>query len=271
MKMGSPKKVSHVTQSRAGGLRIQLKVLRALFFREMISHFGRGNIGFLWMFVEPMMFSIGIAILWSITGVGGKTMPAAGFALTGYSAIVAWRSCVSRTSLAIKANMGLLYHRNVTVLDLGIARATFEFISVTISFFFLTILFTFLDLINLPVDIFKTICAWMLLGWFFISAGLVALYLDQKSEMFGRVWHVIMYLTLPLTGAFSMVTWLPPEVQKVLLMSPMVNGVEMLREGFFGANINAKYSIGYLISFNFILSFLGLTLTSKIKRLIIFE
>ena len=45
----------------------------------------------------------------------------------------------------------------------------------------------------------------------------------------------------------------------------------MLREGYFGDEIHAKYSINYLITVNITLSFLGLSLIPKIKNLIILE
>jgi capsular polysaccharide transport system permease protein len=247
---------------------IQFRVFKALFIREMISHFGRRNIGFLWMFVEPMLFSIGIAILWTMTGHGHGQISPAGFALTGYSAIIAWRNCVSRTAVAVEANKGLLFHRNVTILDLAVTRGIFEFSAATVSLVSLTIIFIALDLIKIPSDILTAITAWGLLGWFFISAGLIALYLNQKSELFERVWHIIMYLTLPLTGAFTMVDWLPSDFQSVMLLSPMVNGVEMLREGFFGPKINAHYSIYYVVVFNFATTALGLFLTCKVKKLV---
>ena len=246
---------------------VQVNVIKALFMREMISHFGRYNIGFLWMFMEPMMFSIGIAILWSFSGHSFGVMPAAGFALTGYSVIVAWRSCVGKTAASIRANKGLLYHRNVTILDILFTRALFEFSAVTVSLMTLTILFYFLSLINYPVDMLKIIVAWVLLGWFFIASGLIAAYLTEKSHLFERVWHVLMYLTLPLTGALSMVSWLPNSIQELVLLSPMVNGTEMLREGYFGPAIKAHYSAGYLVACNIFATFVALHLTKNINKL----
>lgn len=247
-------------------LKIQSRVIRALFIREMISHFGRNNIGFLWMFIEPMMFSIGVAVLWTLIHHDRGSIPVAGFALTGYSALVAWRHCVGKTSVAVKANQGLLYHKNVTVLDLAINRVLFEFLAVTFSFFFLTLLFYVLNLSPLPENFLKALSAWALLGWFFGCAGFIALYFDHSSDIFGKIWHVMLYLTIPFTGALVMTDWLPKEAQRILLFSPMVHGVEMLREGFFGEKINALYSLRYLISFNIISSFIALALISKVKR-----
>ena len=249
--------------------KVQVRVIKALILREMITRFGRHNIGFLWMFVEPMMFSIGITILWTYIGGHAKgTIPVAGFALTGYSAIVAWRNSVGRTSSSIKANKALLYHRVVTIFDIAISRALLEWAAVTVSFVTLTIVFTELGLMNLPVDPLQAVIAWVLLGWFVIAAGLIAVYLDERSEIFERVWHVAMYLTLPFTGAFTMVSWLPEAAQTILLYSPMVNAVEMLREGYFGSGINAKYSISYLLMCNLVLTGTALLLLQRVKKII---
>lgn len=249
--------------------KVQVRVIKALILREMITRFGRHNIGFLWMFVEPMMFSIGITILWTYMGGHAKgAIPVAGFALTGYSAIVAWRNCVGRTSSSIQANKALLYHRMVTIFDIAISRALLEWVAVSVSFVTLSILFTELGLMSLPVDPLQVVLGWVLLGWFVIAAGLLAVYLDERSEIFERVWHVAMYLTLPFTGAFTMVSWLPEAAQTILLYSPMVNAVEMLREGYFGVGINAKYSISYLVACNIVLTGAALLLLQRVKKII---
>ena len=249
-------------------LEIQIRVIKALFLREMISHFGRNNIGFLWMFVEPMIFAVGVTLLWLYAGRTTGAMPVAGFALTGYSALVAWRNCIGKTSVAVEANMGLLYHRNITILDLAITRAIFEFSAVTVSLVILTISFNLLGFISLPIDPLESIIAWFLLGWFCIATGLIALYFSQKSKIFKTSVQVMLYLTIPLTGAFSMVSWLPKDMQSILLLSPMANAVEMLREGYFGPGIYAQYSVSYLVTCNLTLSALALILIGKVKKLI---
>lgn len=220
------------------------------------------------MFAEPMMFSVGITILWTVVGHEHGVMPPAGFALTGYSAIVAWRHCINRTAITLIANKGLLFHRNVTVLDLALTRALFEFSAVSVSFVFLSIVFISMNFISLPVHLLQVLIAWFLLGWFFISAGLIAVFMHQKSDLFRKLSHVFMYLSLPLTGAFAMVDWLPKKLQSAFLLSPMVNGVEMLREGYFGEIVQAHYSISYLITCNIVVTAFALLLLSQVKKFI---
>src|SRR3546814_5552704 len=52
---------THNPRPQQGGLlagfKIQRNVVAALFMREVLTRFGRHNIGFLWMFVEPMLFT----------------------------------------------------------------------------------------------------------------------------------------------------------------------------------------------------------------------
>jgi capsular polysaccharide transport system permease protein len=247
-------------------LALQRRVIGALLLREILTRYGRHNIGFLWLFIEPMMFSVGIAILWTYMGVSKGSISAAGFALTGYSSLVLWRNTVNKMTGAAVSNKGLLYHQQVKILDIVLARTLLEFASVTTSLVFLTIVFQQLGLMEMPVDPLAAIIAWFYLMWFVFAAGMIAAYLGAVSELFDRIWHVALYLTLPFTGTFSMTSWLPTEAQNILLWSPMVNAVEMLREGFFGTGIKAMYSVQYLVEVNSALTLLGLLLVRKIRR-----
>jgi ABC-type polysaccharide/polyol phosphate export permease len=71
---------------------------------------------------------------------------------------------------------------------------------------------------------------------------------------------------MPLTGGFVMVGWMPVEVQNILLMSPLVNAVELLREGYFGMSVKAQYSVSYTVMVNLCLTLVGLILVRNIHR-----
>ena len=55
-----------------------------------------------------------------------------------------------------------------------------------------------------------------------------------------------------------MVDWLPPAGQELVLMLPMVHGVEMVRDGYFGDIVRTHYSAGFLAVNNLVLTLLGL-------------
>ncbi|MGF6261515.1 capsular polysaccharide transport system permease protein [Paraburkholderia youngii] len=241
-------------------LAIQRRVVGALLMREIITRYGRHNLGFLWVFFEPMMFTLGVTSLWSILKVThNASVSIAAFAITGYSSVLMWRNCAGRCALAIQPNQALLYHRNVRVLDLFLARLLLEITGATMSFAFLTILFVILGVMNPPQDIAMVLFAWMHLAVFAIGLGLIIGGLTERSETVERVWHTIAYLLFPLSGAVFMVDWLPEKYQKVVLLLPMVNGTEMLRGGFFGALVKPHYNVGYMIVADLVLLFAGLS------------
>ena len=67
--------------------------LCALLMREVLTRYGRHNIGFLWLFVEPMMFTLGVAALWTaMKATHGSNLPIVAFAITGYSSVLLWRN-----------------------------------------------------------------------------------------------------------------------------------------------------------------------------------
>ena len=122
---------------------IQFRVIGALLMREVITRYGRHNIGFLWLFVEPMIFTLGVTALWSfVQGTHGSKLPIVAFAVTGYSSVLLWRNMPNRLVQAIRPNLALMYHRNVKVLDVYAARLALEAVGATISFTVLATIFT---------------------------------------------------------------------------------------------------------------------------------
>src|SRR3546814_20481006 len=86
--------------------------------REVLTRFGRHNIGFLWMFVEPMLFTLGVTTLWYFSHANhGSSLPIVAFALTGYSSVLLWRNMPGRCVAAIEPNLSLLFPRQVRLID----------------------------------------------------------------------------------------------------------------------------------------------------------
>jgi capsular polysaccharide transport system permease protein len=235
--------------------------------REVITRYGRHNLGVLWLFLEPTVFTLGVLGLWIISGVGeGKNMPVAAFCVTGYSSVLLWRNCASRASAAIPPNFGLLYHRNVRVLDLLISRILLEIGGASLSFLGLTCFFVWLGLMEWPVDLVRVLTGWMLLAWFGASLAIFVGGAAAFSDLVERLMNPITYVLFPLSGAVFLVDWLPTEAQRYILYLPMVNGLEVLREGYFGSAIRAHYDLTYLVASCLVLTVVGLLLTRKAGR-----
>lgn len=248
-------------------LQIQLRVVGALLMREILTRYGRHNVGFLWIFFEPMMFTLGVTALWTISkATHGSTLPITAFAVTGYSSVLLWRNCASRCALAILPNQALLYHRNVRVIDLFLARLILELSGATISFTILSALFITIGMMEPPRDISLIIIGWIHLCLFGVSLGFVVGALSERSEVAERIWHTVAYLLFPLSGALFMVDWLPQQAQKIVLYLPMVHGTELVRGGYFGSLVKPHYDIFYAFIADLILLFIGLAMVMDASK-----
>jgi len=248
-------------------LAIQRRVIGALLLREMITRFGRRNIGVLWLVFEPMLFTLGVTAFWSLARLNhGSSLPIVAFAITGYSSVLMWRNTVSHCNSAVRSNLNLLYHRNVKVIDVFATRILIEMGGATASFVSLLLFFVAIEWIKPPTDLLMVIAGWLMLAWFGASLALLIGAAATYSELFDRIWHPASYLLFPASGAAFMVEWLPPAAQKAVLVLPMVHGVEMVREGYFGTIVKTHYDASYMASCNLVLMLAGLLLLRGVAK-----
>jgi capsular polysaccharide transport system permease protein len=253
-------------------LAIQGRVIGALLMREVLTRYGRHNVGFLWVFLEPMLFTSGVTALWTLTkAVHGTNLPITAFAVTGYSSVLMWRNTANRCALAITPNLGLLFHRNVRVIDVFLARIFLEIAGITASAAVISITFISLGLMELPADMGLVLLGWFYLAWFGVALGLAVGGLSERSDTAERLWHTVAYLMFPLSGAVFMVDWLPQAAQRYVLLIPTVHGVEMFRGGFFGAEVKTHYSVAYITVACLIVTLIGLVLVRDVGNKVEFE
>jgi capsular polysaccharide transport system permease protein len=251
----------------AQGLMIQRRVLYALMMRELITRFGRDNLGVLWLVGEPMIFTLGVATMWTLSGMNhGHGIPIVAFAVTGYSSVLMWRNAATHCSHAVEHNKQLLFHRSVHVIDVFFTRIALEIAGATCSFLVLSIVFIFVGWMPVPVDPLFVVLGWGMLAWFGASLALLIGAGTAFSPIVERLWHPAAYLFFPISGAGFMVDWLPKNFQAVVLYLPTVHGVEILRHGYFGNVVPSHYDIGYMANCCLVLSLIGFLFVREAGR-----
>ena len=248
-----------VAQTLAEGWAVQRRVIHALLMREVLTRYGRHNIGFLWMFVEPMIFTLFVAGLWSVLGLAHySSIPIVSFAITGYSSALMWRNVPARLIGAVEPNASLMYHRYVKLLDVYLARTLLEVGGVIMSFCVLTLLVYVFGLVNFPEDPLKVFFGVFLMAWFGVALAFIVGALSERGDLLEKIWQPLAYILFPVSGAGFLVDALPSFAQPYALLFPMVHGTELIRDGYFGSVFVAHYNVGYLIVVNMVLTLVGL-------------
>lgn len=246
---------------------IQKRVVKALILREMITRYGRNNLGFLWLFVEPLLVTMVTALLWKfVRGSHITDINIVAFMITGYPIMMLWRQSSSKTMGSVTANSGLLYHRNVRVIDLLLSRMILEIASVTVAQILILMLFIFIGWIELPADIFYMLIAWFLMAFFGLGLGFVLYAISCKSEVFSKIWNAMGIVFMIVSGVFYFVSSLPQQAQEIVLWMPMIHGTEMFRHGYFGATVVTMENPWYLALWDIILLFIGLLAFRSVVR-----
>tara|TARA_R110000782_G_scaffold35974_1_gene85821 strand:- start:896 stop:1693 length:798 start_codon:yes stop_codon:yes gene_type:complete len=254
------------------GWTIQMRVLHALMIRELTTRFGRENIGFLWVMVEPLLFAILVGIIWRVSkGPEEHGMSIIALVVTGYIPITLFRHGVSRSVAIFTANSSLLYHKSIKVLDFIIVRFMIEIIGGMMAYLFIALILIFFDEFPVPSNIGLLIAGWFLYSLFCFSICLVIAPLSEMSEVIEKFVPVTTYIMIPFSGLFYMVSWMTPGIREFLLLSPFVNGMEMMRKGIWGDQITAYYNVWNPILCSAVAMMIGLTLCRRVRRTLTVE
>lgn len=216
------------------GLDVQRHVIGALIMRELHTRYGRENIGYLWMIVEPMLLAGAVAALHGESnGAGGRVhdFQPVPFALGGYCTFMVFRSVISRAESTLEANKPLLFHRTVSIFDMLLARAVLESVA---TFAALAILLAGAWAFGLgqpPARPLTFIAAYGLMTWFAFALSMPICAGAYLSKAVGKFIHPLTYIAMPVSGAFFLLTWIPQPFRGWLAWSPLNQIFEMLHTG----------------------------------------
>jgi capsular polysaccharide transport system permease protein len=219
-------------------LNVQQRVIRALIIREIYSRFGREGLGFAWIIAEPLMFALPVLLLWSVVRAkydrGVKLMP---LTITGYLAVLLFRHLCGSMIFFIRANHSLLYHQQVTLIDIFLARAFVEIASNILALCVTFIFFIELGEMDLPVNYAMFYLGYFFMIWWCIAVALLVGAFAERSRVVEKLWPVYSYTYMFFSGFFFLADWLPPKLREVALYQPSLQAYEMIRAGMFGNTI----------------------------------
>jgi capsular polysaccharide transport system permease protein len=251
---------------------VNARVIGALVMREGTMRFGHENLGFFWVIGEPLILTMGVMGMWSVAGqTHGHGVGVVPFALSGYTMVTLWRHLTGKQVHAIRSSMGLLFHRNISMLDVLVARCLLEVVGILAAFFVAYTPLALLGVVEPMPDPLLFAGGYFLQAWFSMSLGLIIAALSEIYEMTEQILPPMLYITLPFTGIFNMAAWLPQQWREAVLWSPLVNNIEMLRAGMFPGDIVTYYDPMYTIWWSLALTAIALPLVQYARRFVSFS
>jgi capsular polysaccharide transport system permease protein len=248
------------------------RIIGALLMREMTTRFGREGLGFLWVVGEPLLFCLGVLVMWSLIKPeyehGIRLGP---LVMTGYMGLLMYRHMISFSLGAVQGNIGLLHHRQIGIMHIFFARNLMEFAGGTAAFVVVYLVLIALGQVSLPADWLLLYAGWLMVGWTGLGIGLIFAGLAIRFDVMERLVPVLSYAMVPLSGAFFMVAWLPAQYREPFLLIPFPNAIEMVRGGVFGEFVDTYYHADYAFWSGAIMLFTGMILLSGAKNRVAIE
>jgi capsular polysaccharide transport system permease protein len=269
-----PMTVEHHLQARPKsglGFHFASRTLFALLMREIISRYGRTNIAFLWLIVEPLILCVGVMIIWSFIHHDSHGIPLVAFIVSGYMPLTLWRHISSHAVSCIKQNTALFYHPSVRPLDVLFACTILEFIGTSMALIAVLTTLIFSGLVESNMHLEFMLLGWLFMTWLSFSIGMILSALSEQYDFVERLVSPFQYLMLPISGCFFMVGWLPTWTQNLALYVPTVHCYEMFRAGLLGEAVETHFSIAYLSIFCIAATACGLVMMRRAAHHLHFE
>jgi capsular polysaccharide transport system permease protein len=250
----------------------QWRVVGALLIREVYTRFGREGLGFGWIIGEPLVFAIPVLLVWSaVRDPYEHGVPLMPMLWTGYLPLLLFRHIGARMLLFVRVNAGLLYHRQVTIFDIYLARCILEIASNLTAVVASFALFYSVGWLDVPRDLPTFYLGYFYMIWWSAAAGLIIGGLSERSDWVEKIWTPFSYLYIFFCGFMFMAAWLPPMIRSWALCMPSVQAYEMLRAGMLGSVVEFYGDPGYETLALAVLTLIGLQIMRESRKYVVVE
>ena len=170
--------------------------------------------------------------------------------------------------MAIKTNRQLLTYPQVQLLDLCIARALFElFTHISVFIIIIAVIhYANIEPVNIQ-NVGRLLYAAIMLCLFGFSLGILAaavIPVFASTEFLVRT--VLLQPMFFLSGSFFIVDMMPVELQRYLLLNPVLQLIEMFRSAFFVGYESQHVNYTYINVVTLVTLFSGLLFQRALRR-----
>ncbi|ATO19227.1 polysialic acid transporter [Acinetobacter sp. LoGeW2-3] len=251
-----------------GGLAVMYASIRALMLRELQTRFGQYRLGYLWVFLEPLL-TIGLMVLLFAT-IRHRVAPGIQyevFLINGIIPFFMFRTGVTLAMSAAESNRGLFNYRPVKPIDALIARNILEFLlKITSYLFFSAALLWFGYTISFS-SIPQLLGLWIILFILMMGCSLILLVVGDFSKEANKFISPLFFIFYLLSGVLYSIHIIPTQYQKYLLYNPLLHIFEHMRHAV-APTYQLVDGISLFYVFNWVVGtlLLGLLLYKRFER-----
>lgn len=242
------------------------RVYQALILRHIIMRYGRANLGFVWVLVEPMFLCVGVMGIWALSkGQMEHGLQLSAIAYTGYMPLTLWRHMTNSMGYVLRAGKHLTSFRGITLLDVVFSRILMEFVAVTAASL---VVYAVLSTVGILPEIYsvgEVLIGWLLMGALGLGGGLLIAGATEASEVSEKFIPPLQYLMLPFSGCFFLLDWLPSYAREALSYVPFVHAFEMIRGGYFGPVVTTYSDPAYAFAWALVMVGSGLFFVETVR------
>jgi ABC-type polysaccharide/polyol phosphate export permease len=243
-----------------GGLNIQLRVVIALFLREIITRFGRSKLGYFWALFEPLAH---IGLMVTLVGSMAHGSPPIGdsFAVFYFTGIIPYHTVTHTSSAlmhAIQGNKHVLQIPLITTMDVFLARGILELATEACVAVILLAAMNLVGITAFPLNILGVIQAFLLLWIVGLGVGMLNACICSYFHSWDKIWGAMAAILYFSSGTFYIPAMMPDGIRNVLAWNPILQGIEMMRSNFFNGHNPPWLSVNYLICLSLFVLTLGL-------------
>ncbi|MFV5404554.1 MULTISPECIES: ABC transporter permease [unclassified Acinetobacter] len=251
-----------------GGLQVMYASIRALLLRELQTRFGQYRLGYLWVFLEPLL-TIGIMVVLFGT-LMQRTLPGMDypvFLINGIIPFFMFRTGVTLAISATESNRGLFSYRPVKPIDALLARNVLEFLLKFTAYVAFTAAFVWFGYSISFEHIPELLGYWVLLFLFMTACSLIFIVIGDFSRELNKFLSVFFLILYFLSGILYSIHIVPVEYREYLLYNPLIHIFELMRHAVAPTySLVPGISLSYFVIWIIVSLFIGLLLYKRFER-----
>ncbi len=238
-----------------------IMVWKALFLKDALARFFGSRAAWAWLIIEPVTHIIGMSLIYALLKKGSMGgVPTQTWIMVGLLSFFLFRRTAIQVLHGIDCNKAFFVFRQVRPFDAAICKALVEAFAMFWVGIVIAIAFIFLGFDLLPDNVLMVIAGLFGLWLFGLGYGLISSVMMRIIPDSGFILQIIMMPLMVISGTIIPITSIPEPYQSYLLYNPILQGLEIVRVGFYDNYRTVEVSIGYLYFGTLLLLVIGMAL-----------